>query len=423
MALILLFAMMLAAPSDAQTVLRLTLSEAREAAAQRHPQIRAADLTARAAAQTTDQLLAARYPHVDAALTGAGASPETALAAGSLSNSSVLNRAAAGISVRHVLFDFGRNGNLVERARLQAGAARQTATATRAETILGVDRAYFAVLRAQALLKVAEQAVATRTLVLEQTEALQKSGMKSGLDASIARYDLAESELRLVQSENDLRASSADLSAAIGTNEEHVFELADVPLPVVPIPAEIDTVAWNVRMRPELRALEFERAAALQVVRAEQSLYKPTITAIWSAGWIPVGDIVRNRYNATALNISIPVFDGHLFRARVAEANFKAQALEQQLTDTANRVTRDVRVARLGADTAFRRIGLTADLLARAREALDLAHERYRLGLSSIVELNQTLLSVTDAEMANASAKFEFQIQRSVLDYHSGILH
>ena len=58
-----------------------------------------------------------------------------------------------------------------------------------------------------------------------------------------------------------------------------------------------------------------------------------------------------------------------------------------------------------------------------AREALDLAQERYRLGLGSIVELSQTLLSLTDAEVANASAKFEFLIERSVLEYESWRVH
>ena len=112
-----------------------------------------------------------------------------------------------------------------------------------------------------------------------------------------------------------------------------------------------------------MRALEFERAAAYEFLQAEQSLERPTVTAIWSAGWIPYGRY-RKRYNAAAINISIPIFEGHLIKAREAEANFRAQALEQQIADATNRATRDVRVARLNSDTAFRRIGLTAALLA-----------------------------------------------------------
>jgi outer membrane protein len=111
-----------------------------------------------------------------------------------------------------------------------------------------------------------------------------------------------------------------------------------------------------------------------------------------------------------------------MFKAREAEAEYKARASEEQLKDAENRIVRDVRVAWLSADTAYQRINLASQLLSRAQESLDLAQERYRLGLSSIVELSQALLSVTVAEIENANAKFEYLIQRSTLDYHRGQL-
>jgi outer membrane protein len=78
---------------------------------------------------------------------------------------------------------------------------------------------------------------------------------------------------------------------------------------------------------------------------------------------------------------------------------------EQNLRDLENRVVRDIRLAWLSADAASRRIELAAQLLNRANEALSLAQERYRLGLSSIVELSQAQLNVTIAELENANAR------------------
>ena len=64
------------------------------------------------------------------------------------------------------------------------------------------------------------------------------------------------------------------------------------------------------------------------------------------------------------------------------------------------RFLRDVRIAWLGLNTAHERIGLSAQLLSKAKEVLDLAQERYNLGLSSIVELSQAQVNVTIAELA-----------------------
>jgi outer membrane protein len=123
------------------------------------------------------------------------------------------------------------------------------------------------------------------------------------------------------------------------------------------------------------------------------------------------------------LTITISIFNGRLFKAREAEAEYKARASDEQLKDLENRIVRDVRVAWLNADNAYQRIELGGQLLNRARESLSLAQQRYRMGLSSIVELTQFLLSVTVAEIENANARFEYLLQRSALNYQTGQLH
>ncbi|HEY8461951.1 MAG TPA: TolC family protein [Blastocatellia bacterium] len=414
---------LLASAVEAQTVVKLTLEEAREIAVRRHPQINAAQLNAMAAKQAPEQIKAAKYPNLISSVTGAGAGENSNIAAGGLSNSSILSRAAAGFSVSQLLLDFGRNADLTNSARFRAKSAEESAKAARAQVLFQVDRAYFTALRAQALLKVAEQTVATRRVVVEQAEALEKSGLKSGLDVSIANYNLAESQLLLSRSQNDLRAAFAELSAALGDSEERSFELADENLPAAPPPSQAEAINHAVRNRPELEALRFDRDAAYQFLKAEKALKKPSVTAVWSAGWIPFRDKgLDNRYNAAGVNVNIPIFNGRLFKAREAEAEYKARATEEQLKDAENRIIRDVRLAWLNVDTAYQRVNLAGRLLDRARESLDLAQERYRLGLSSIVELSQAMLSVTVAEIENANAKFEYLIQRSALDYQSGLL-
>jgi outer membrane protein len=62
-------------------------------------------------------------------------------------------------------------------------------------------------------------------------------------------------------------------------------------------------------------------------------------------------------------------------------------------------------------------------LLKQATDALDLAQSRYNLGLSSIVELSQAQLNSTEAQIAVASARYDYALQRAILDYQTGVLH
>ena len=93
------------------------------------------------------------------------------------------------------------------------------------------------------------------------------------------------------------------------------------------------------------------------------------------------------------------------------------------MRDLADRISRDVRTAWLNTGTAYERMSVTAELLKEASLALDLAQGRYKLGLSSIVELSQAQLNLTMAQIDDTSAKYDFQIQSAALLYQTGQLH
>ena len=60
-----------------------------------------------------------------------------------------------------------------------------------------------------------------------------------------------------------------------------------------------------------------------------------------------------------------------------------------------NAISRDVRTSWLAANTAYRRLSVTAVLLQQTKLGLDLAQTRYKLGLGSIVEVSQAQLAET----------------------------
>ena len=151
--------------------------------------------------------------------TSVGADNGSRLAAGGLNNPIVYNRIGSGLSIGQMITDFGRTSNLIAMAKLQASAQDQVTETTRAQILLNTSRAYFALLRAQALLKVADQTVAARQTVSDQVTALAESKLKSNLDVSFANVNLADAKLLLVQAQSDLKAAEADLATAMGLPE------------------------------------------------------------------------------------------------------------------------------------------------------------------------------------------------------------
>jgi outer membrane protein len=199
--------------------------------------------------------------------------------------------------------------------------------------------------------------------------------------------------------------------------------LSDEPLPP-PLDPNVDGLIEQAkRERPDFAALELNRQALDRYADAEKDLRYPTIGAAAVAGVAPVRDPrLPESYSAAGINVSIPVFNGGLFKARHEEADAKAAAAAKDVQDLSLQIARDVQVAWLNSNDSFRRLDVTARMVAQANEALRLAQARYDAALGSIVELNTAQLNQTAAQIAAASAKYDYLNDRAALNYAMGNL-
>ena len=407
----------------AQTAEHLSLADAEQRAVQNHPQVRAADYSARAAGEAVREVRSAYFPSVSASLTGTEAETNSRIAAGGLNNPIILDRFAYGLSVSQMVTDFGRTRALVQTVDLRSDAQRQLLSTRRADVLLQVNRTYFNSLRAQAVERVAEETVSARQIVVDQVTAQAASGLKSGLDVSFAQVNLSQAQILLVQARNDLDAAFLSLSAAMGSSESKTYDLVDEPLPPQPSADGTALVAEALRDRPDLGAQRFSQRAATKFADAQSSLWLPTVSLVGAFGAAPYRQIgLNSHYSALGVNLSLPVTTGGFIAARRAQAALSASSEEQRLHDLENTVSRDVRTASLDVQAAYRRLDLARQLQAHATDALDLAQTRYDNGLGSIVELTQAQLNKTQADIESATARYDCQIRTAVLKYQTGAL-
>jgi outer membrane protein len=402
--------------------MQLTLEQARQIALKNHPRLGSANLYAQAAEKRVAEARSAYYPVLRGNVTGAGAESGTAVAAGNVTTSALSTRLASGVALDQLVTDFGRTSKLAASARSEAQAQSNDANATRAEILLEVSDAYYAVLGAESVLRSAEADLDNRRLLLRQVQALAQSALRGTLDVTFAQVAVSETELAVSRAQSDLKASQARLSAAMGTDRDQAFQLVDQQLPPNLTSDPKGLVDEALRSRPDLASSRFSRDAARDFQKAERRLRYPSVNLIGVAGVIPEHDrALHGDYGAAAVNVSIPVFNG-LFAARNAEAELRAQAAEKDVQDLSIRITRDVRIAWLTAQDAFRRLDVTSRLVEQANQALRLAKARYDIGLGGIVELNQAQTTQTTAQLEAARAKYEYLSRRAELNYATGVL-
>jgi len=407
----------------------LTLQVAEALALKNHPQVLASEANASRAGEVVVEQRSAYFPALAGNITGAQANLDSRLGAGVINDPRLFNHFGSGLTLSQLITDSGRTPNLVANSRLQAEASRQDYQATRYDIILGAAQAYYEVLLAQELVKVAQQTVTTRQTVVDQVTALTQNQLKSQLDLSFAQVNLSDAQLMLIRARDRLGTAYADLGQALGTNQTIPYQLVPQVMPPAPPSSPTELIPQADQNRPEIASLRLQREAAQKFVYAERDLKRPTVTVTAVGGALPyikpgnANPAIPEEYEAAAVNVQIPIFNGHLFTARRRAAEYELQAADQRVRDMQNRIARDVQASWEHARTAFEAIAPAQQLLAQASSALSLSQGRYNLGLASIVELTQAQLGLTQAQVQNLSAQYSYEEAYAALQYTLGLLH
>ncbi|HEV8074745.1 MAG TPA: TolC family protein [Candidatus Acidoferrum sp.] len=401
----------------------LTIQEAEAIGVRNNPQITVGKLRALQAREFVRETRSALMPNVNLSITSVDANAGSRLAAGYLTNSILYSRTAGGASVTQLITDFGRTTNLVSSSQFQAKAEDQNAIATQQDIILAVDEAFYNTLETHALLQVAEDTVTTRQTLVDQVQALTDAKLRSDLDLSFSKVDLARAKLLLLESNNNYEASISTLSAILGYRDRQNFKAVE-PEQQASTPPALDAtqlIQKAMQLRPEILAMQDEVTAAEKFGRSEHDLWWPTVNAAGVVGQAPVrNNQIPSWYGAMGVNINIPVFNGFLFNARAKSADLETEVKRKKLQDLEDNLARDVRNSWLDTQKAYARLSVTQQLLEQANLALELAQARYKLGLSSIVEFSQAELQKTDADLQDTDAKYQYRLTQILLAYQMG---
>lgn len=404
---------------------RLTLADAEKMALANNPNISIAHLLQLAQTQVVREARSNDLPSAVSDLTAAGAHTNSRITGdGSLNSPRVLNKAAGGITVSQLITDFGRTRNLVRSAKSNSQAQMENERASVDDITVAVDQAFYDALTAQQILRVAEQTVSTRQATGDQIGALTNQNLRSTLDLSLADVQVSQAQLLVLDAQNAVASTMANLNAILGSEDNTQYNLVD-QTPENPEPAPTDPeveVQLAFRSRPDLAALNDQYMGAKQFASAEHDLVRPTISALASAGATPVRDdlIQSSWYGAAGANVSIPIFNGFDYTARAKEADYRARAASEQVRNLRDMIARDVRTSVLNAKIAFQKIAVSKQLFDEANTAFVLAQARYKVGLSGIVDLTQSQLAQTQAEIGYANARYAYQTALALVRYQTG---
>jgi len=403
----------------------LSLQRAVDIALQQHPAMQEGQANLKASEARTEQSRSLYYPQIYAnanTTAGAGRTNPRFLVGGALlqENQTIF---AGGLIANQRLYDFGFTQNLVESSQRAQQAQEQDISARQALVTLNVQRAYLTSLKRRKLVQIAEETVRERGQITGQIETLYRQQLKSKLDFDLAHVELVNSQSLLVRNRNDLKSSFADLNRAMGIAGAEDYVLEDISVDVRSQPA-LESLITQSLSHPELKRAKEQTASADAKLQAVKRQYLPTISAIASGGTFEPFDPRQNQqtggwWTAGGL-ISMPIFTGFLIENQVLEANAQKEAARALSVNVEQALTQQVTNAYLDTITFAQHIKLAEEQVKTAQEALQLAKQRYKLGLGTVVEVTQSEVALTAAQTRLAEAQYDYKFAEVTLAYTTG---
>jgi outer membrane protein TolC len=241
--------------------------------------------------------------------------------------------------------------------------------------------------------------------VLSRTEYLQ------------AKVNLNDSELKVIQSENNLRLSEMALNRLIGNEITAEIAIADSIEVDFSLIDDIDYVQIALSTRPEMKISENLVTVSDLNVGLTKSPYMPTIGVGALGKWGTPGENLSSdpRWNYQVFGyLNMPLIYFGKRGKEVEASQIRNQIAVYQLDKIGDLVTLEVNQARYALEESVRKVDLTQNSLLQADENLELITDRYIEGLSPIIDVLNAQLFWESAYVNFVVAKKEFQINYSL---------
>jgi len=322
-----------------------------------------------------------------------------------------------GLNLNWEIDFWGKNRAALAAARADSRAAGAEAAAARLTVSTGIAAAYAEL----AALYAEHDAAADAAKVRAQTLALLSQRRDQGLEndgaVARARSNLASAEGELAGLDEQLTLAGHGLAALMGAGPDRALTITRPAVPTLAspgLPAEIP--AQLLGRRPDVVAARARTEAAADRIRVARAAFYPNINLAGVIGVQSLGlaNLVKSGSDEGSVGpaLSLPIFDGGQLTARKHSAEADYAVAVAQYDGTLVQALREIADAATSRRELTRRLTSAQEAEAAAQSAWQVANNRYRGGLGTVLDV----LVAEDALIAARRATAALQTRAFALD-------
>lgn len=407
--------------------LMLTLEDAIEIALSDNPTIKASNLEIERYDYVRKQTLSSLYPQIDATAQYSLAIRRQEMAQGlSFGGKNTFN---VGGSVALPLFAPSVYRQL-KLNRTQMESAVESARATRIDMVSSVQTAYYNILLAEQSLTVLNEALVTTQRVVDNTRDLYENGLASEYDYLTAQVQLSNLKPQILQTETAVQLTKLQLKMYLSIPENVDIVIAGSLDDFRDIVLMNEDYSRDISDNTTLRNLDIQREMLDHQEKLIQTTRMPTIAAFGQITLIGqersdlsglMGGLAGGGTStvdeskfwwqypiSVGAQISIPIFAGLKKTNQLREVRNQQMQLDLQRQYAEEGIRLQVDQAINSLLTARETMLANELTVEQAEKAYEIAYTRYNAGAGTILELNSSQLSLTQAQLSYSQSIYDY---------------
>ena len=323
------------------------------------------------------------------------------------------------------------NAQLWESIKLsgqQVELAVEQARESRLNTVTSVKQAFYAVLLAKEAFNVYKDAYENAVANFTQTQKKYAVDKASKLEYTRAKATVANAIPDVYNAESSVILALWQLKAVMGVNLDTAIDvagsLADYAESMLRDISENEDA--DLSGNTSLRQLAIQAEQLATTVRMQKAANLPSLALSFNYSYNAMtNDFNFSEYRWTpysylGISLNIPIFAGGSRRATVKQSKIQADELELQRINTERQLKISIRSNLQTMETGMKSYIAAQDAVKTAQKGYDIAVKSYNVGRSTITELNDAQLALTQARLSESQAIYNFVTAKSSLEQTLG---
>lgn len=311
----------------------------------------------------------------------------------------------------------------IQISDVQILSAYESARASKLDLVNQVNQAYYSLMLAIASRNVLKQNYENAKLTASIYKQQFDFGTTSEFDVLRSEVAVTNLEPELLQADIAIRQCKLQLKVLMGIDYAVDIEpdvtLAEMQRDMYAYPLG---AADNISNNTSLRSLDIQKKLLDKTLQLRKFAWIPTLGVNYNMNWIALsnGNALKNQqfnpYSTVSLGLSVPIFSGGSKYYAMKQVEVQLKELDFQREYLVNALNMQVELALDNINREAEQIASNEKSMQQAKKAHEIMQKSFDIGAATYLDLRDSEVADTGAQLAYYQAIYNFLVSTSELD-------